>query len=506
MALTSDQARAVEDRAVAAGTTLGALMRSAGAAVAAEVHSRFPLADVAVVAGGGNNGGDGWVAAAELLAMGHSVRVYSVKDPVSLSGIAGDAASDAIAAGVQWTVPADGPSAETLQDVDVVIDALLGTGSAPPLRGSVRAWCEAINSSDAYVVSVDLPSGIDPDTGQRDEAAVMADCTVTFMQPKLGLVTYPAAAHAGQVMVASIGEPVSAVEGLDAPIVLTAREYAAMLREPAPDAHKNSRGRVLVIAGSTRFPGAAVLCARGAMRMGAGYVTVAVPKPVVPVIQSHLAAAPVVGLPASRTGGFTADAAAAALELADEYDAVVIGPGLTLADGAVATVRRLVEELRGPLVIDADGLNALIDAVDIAARRTQPTVLTPHPGELARLLGHSVSDVQSDRVSSSAELAGNGMVVVLKGAGTVVSAGERSIVVTSGSPALATAGTGDVLAGMIGALLAQGLDALDAAALGAYVHGRAGEAAAEELTPVCVTAEDLPQYLPVAVAELMDHR
>jgi NAD(P)H-hydrate epimerase len=273
---------------------------------------------------------------------------------------------------------------------------------------------------------------------------------------------------------------------------------------PAADAHKNERGRLLIVAGSGRYPGAAILAARGAMRSGAGYVTLAVPQPVVGIAQAHLVAAPVVGLPSSRAKTFSSAAAQRVLDLASDYDSVVIGPGLTLADGAVALVREFVSRFDGPLVIDADGLNALVDAAELITARTAPTVLTPHPGELARLLGVTPEEIQSDRVSFSARLASATCAVVLKGAGTVVSGGGRTVVTTSGSVALAAAGTGDVLAGMIGALLAGGAGPLEAGALGAHLHGRAGEHAAAALTPVCVNAEDVPDEIPVAMAELLE--
>jgi NAD(P)H-hydrate epimerase len=223
----------------------------------------------------------------------------------------------------------------------------------------------------------------------------------------------------------------------------------------------------------------------------------------VSIAQAHLLAVPVVGLPAAgRT--FSSAAAAMTRDLATECDVVVMGPGLTVSDGAAATARKLVASIDKPLVVDADGLNAFVDDIGLLEQRTAPTVLTPHPGELARLLGVSVDRIQADRVSFSARLAGPSRAVVLKGAGTVVSMSGRQVINTSGTVALATAGTGDVLSGVIGALMAQGLDPFHAGALGAYLHGRAGEAAASVLTPLCVNAEDLPDYLPVAMAELLE--
>ena len=504
-ALTAQQSRSAEEAAIVTGgmTVLG-LMRAAGAALAREVLERVPEGRIVVLCGRGNNGGDGWVAAHVLRAAGRDVRVVALAEPGALEGAAADAAAEADIGGVPWAVGDDGDAvAEDLSGAAVAVDAILGTGASLPLREPVASWCRAMNASGAVVISADMPTGVDSDTGAVDEAAVSADCTVTFATAKRGLVLFPGAAHAGDVVVADIGIAPEHWDVPGSPELWTESEYAALLPLPAPDAHKNSRGRVLVIAGSGAYPGAAVLAARGAMRMGAGYVTVAVPDTVVRVVQSHLAAAPVVGLPSSRARSFSSNAASAALDLAHDYDAVVLGPGLTLADGAVAVVRALVRRLAKPLVIDADGLNALVDAAELVSERSAPTVLTPHPGELARLTGVSPAEVQADRVSSSARYATATTTVVLKGAGTIISGESRQVVTTSGSPALATAGTGDVLAGMVGALLAKGMTPLTSGAVAAYVHGKAGEVAASRFTPLCATAEDLPDCIAEAVGELL---
>jgi hydroxyethylthiazole kinase-like uncharacterized protein yjeF len=503
-ALTASEARSVEDRAVAEqGLPLATMMRAAGAAVARELAERVPEGDLAVLAGAGNNGGDGWVAARDLHAAGRAVRVLTLRDPSELSGIAADAAREAIAAGVAWSVPAVPFPPDLLAGTSGVVDALLGIGGSGALRGPLPAWVDAANSSGAFVLAVDIPTGIGADGGTVMGPAIEADCTVTFTAPKLGLVVYPAAGFAGEVVLADIGIDPAFADIAGAPEIWTAEEYAALLPLPAIDAHKDSRGRVLVIAGSATYPGAAVLAAKGAQKAGAGYVTLAVPQAVVPAAHAHLLAAPVVGLPQGKTHAFSSAAAAKLLDLAREHDAVVIGPGLTLADGAVATARTIVAQVDVPLVIDADALNALVDAEGLIASRAAPTVLTPHPGELGRLLGMRGADVQADRLAACARLATPSCAVVLKGAGTVISCGTRQVINTSGTPALATAGTGDVLAGMTGALLAQGLGPLQAAALGAYLHGRAGEAAAAALTPMCVTAEDIPDFLPVAASDLL---
>ena len=237
--------------------------------------------------------------------------------------------------------------------------------------------------------------------------------------------------------------------------------------------------------------------------MGAGYVTLAIPASAAAIAQSHLVSGVVVGMPENPGHTFASRDADRILDQAPEYDAVVLGPGLTVARGAVTVARTLVSSLTCPLVIDADGLNALVDATDLLASRTAPTVITPHPGELGRLLCTSATEVQENRIESVAALAGSNVACVLKGAGTLIATGGRTVINTSGGPELATAGTGDVLAGMIGTLLANGLPPLEAGALGAFLHGRAGEAAAELLTPICVNAEDVPDQIPAAVAELL---
>jgi NAD(P)H-hydrate epimerase len=502
-ALTAEQARSVEDAAVARGTDLATFMRAAGAAVAAEIRSGSPEGAVVVLAGRGNNGGDGWVVARDLAAAGREVRVLSLAEPGSLGGIAGEAAQDAIAAGVVWS-QAGGSIAAELSSAALVVDALLGTGATGPLRAPLDSWAEDVNRCGARVISVDLPTGVDSDTGVVVGAAIRADCTVTFTALKRGLVLFPGAEFAGEIVLVDIGIDSRFAELSGSPEVWSADEYAALLPRPRADAHKNDRGRVLVIAGSAAYPGAAVLAARGAQRAGAGYVTLAVPESVAPIAQAHLLSIPVVGLSQGRSHAFSSAALDKALQLARDYDAVVLGPGLTLADGAVVTARGLVAQLTVPLVIDADALNALVDARELLAQRTAPTVLTPHPGELGRLLGTSSESVQADRVAASTALAVASTAVVLKGAGTVISTAERQVINTSGTPALATAGSGDVLSGMVGTYLAQGLSPLTAGALAAYVHGRAGEAAASALTPYCVTAEDIPDYLSVAIAELLE--
>jgi NAD(P)H-hydrate epimerase len=377
-------------------------------------------------------------------------------------------------------------------------------GITGALRPELESWVDAANAVGSFVISVDVPSGVDADTGHVDGAAVRADTTVTFSAPKIGLLQYPGAGFAGEVVLADVGIPPAFLMPTGAPEVWIPSEYRAVLPLPEPEVHKNQRGRVLVVAGSGAYPGAAILAAMGAQRMGAGYVSLAVPESALAAARAHLVSVVVIGMPENPARTFASRDTERLIGMAAEYDAVVLGPGLTVSRGAVMLARTLVKRLDVPLVVDADGLNALVDASDLLAMRDAPTVITPHAGEAARLLGSTADAVQSDRLTAAAKLALGEAVCLLKGAGTVVAGGGRALINTSGTPALATAGTGDVLAGMVGTLLAQGIAPFEAAALAAYLHGRAGEAAAEALSPICVRAEDVAEHLPAAVGDMLE--
>lgn len=503
-ALTARTARIAEERAVAElDLTLDELMARAGEALAGEVALRAPWGSVAVVAGPGSNGGDGWVAAGHLSRGGREVRVYTPKDPSELEGIAGEAARSVVASGVAYEIIGDSVDVNALQGFSAVVDALFGIGLHGPVRPPYQTWIEAMNASGAVVISADMPSGVETDTGAAPGMAVRADVTVTFSAPKVGLLMYPGAAHAGQVAVADIGIPWELLGDAGDVEMWEPADYATLVPRPARDAHKNSRGRVLIVGGSGMYPGAVALAALAAARCGAGYVALAVPESVAPILQTKLSSAVVIGCAENPNRTLASKAAEEILELAREYDAVVLGPGMTLAHGAIQVARRIVNEAEAPLVVDADGLNALVDACGMLTSRAAPTVLTPHPGELGRLLDTTASEIQSDRLSYATKLAGPRRACVLKGAHTVIAGRDRRIVNLPGGPELATAGTGDVLAGMIGALLAQGLEPLEAGTLASYVHGRAGERAASHLTEISVIAEDVVDHIPDALMELV---
>ncbi len=504
-ALTRQGVRTAEENAITRlGVTMAELMERAGRAVAAEVERLVADGSVAVVAGKGNNGGDGWAAARVLHIAGREVTVFSPMEPDRIEGIAGDAARRARDDDVRYVVLDGDLDVALLASRAVLVDALFGVGfCGDTVREPYGSWIRAINDSRVPVVAVDIASGVDADTGKASTPAVRADVTVSLVAPKIGSLVYPGAALSGDVVTHDIGvaaEPSGSVGDLE---LWGREEYATLLPAHGFDVHKNTRGRVLVVAGSGAYPGAAMLTAMGAQRAGAGYVSVAVPESIAPIVQARLASVVVVGLAENPSRTLASRVTDEILDVAREFDAVVVGPGMTVAHGAVLAVRKLVTGLTASLVLDADGLNAMVDAVDLLQSRTAPTVITPHPGELARLLGATPAAIQADRLSYGARLSGPRMACVLKGARTVTSGAARQILNLPGGPGLATAGTGDVLAGVIGTLLAQGLEPLDAGALGAYLHGTAGDLAAEEFTQRCVIAEDIPRFLPQAVAGLL---
>lgn len=503
--LVADEVRSLEAEAVALGTaTLDGLMRRAGEAVACAANDMAPAGRVLIVCGSGNNGGDGWVAGRILARSGRDVLVLSLVEPDRLPEPARTASAEARADGVAWrrAEPIGGVH-ELARGSALLVDAVLGIGLKGSVREETAAVLAAIAGADRPVLAVDVPSGVDADTGALLGPVARACKTVTFTCLKPGLLLYPGAAYAGQVEVADVGlaGPARRAYRID---TWDAADYAAVLPVPRPDAHKGDRGSVLVVAGSRLYAGAAVLAASGAMRMGAGYVFAAVPASIVPVIQSALPHVIAVGLGETPEGAIAQEAVEHIGRLARDVDAVVLGPGLTTHGPAATVVKRALSLLSGPIVLDADALNAL-GPEGLAAVRSRPasTVLTPHPGELARMMGRSTAEVQRDRIGSARQASGERCACVLKGARTVVACGDRAVITLAGNPGMATAGMGDVLAGMAGTLLAQGLEPLDAAALAAHLHARAGDLAAEALTFVCLTSKDLPAYIPAAVRELL---
>jgi len=491
--LTPEQMAAADRAAIAAGTPPLVLMERAGWAVAEAVvrvgggaYGRRVL----VVCGKGNNAGDGLVAARLLAAWGAMPTVVFLDDPASLKG---DARTNLERLrGVRRLVFGQPSFGRELARSDVVVDAIVGTGFRGSLSGPAAAAVEAVNASGRPVVAVDIPSGVDGVTGHVEGPAIRGTVTVTMAAPKLGIVVHPGSELAGTVEVADIGIATPrppAVVGMP-----EARDVAAVLGRRPLDSHKRSVGTVLIVAGSVGMSGAMALAALGALRTGAGLVTMATVASIAREVDQTVVEATTLPLPETTRGTIAAGAVGPVLERASTVDAVAIGPGLTTNPETVEAVRKLVAALELPVVVDADGLNALAGDPGILAHRTFPTVVTPHPGELGRLLGTWSSEVQADRLGSARDAAHRlQAAVVLKGYRSIVAdPSGATVVVTTGGPALATGGTGDVLTGVTVTLLAGRADPFAAAWAGSWIHGRAGDVLERLLGARGVVAGDLP--------------
>ena len=492
--LTAAEMRAVDAAADGFGMPSAVLMENAGEALAREAlavaspHGRF-----LVVCGTGNNGGDGLVAARRLAGQGREVFVELLGAPGVLKG---EPARNWTA--LEATRAVVGRIGATFSVVrgDVVIDALFGTGLSRPPEGAYAdaiARMAAWRAAGALVVAADVPSGLDSDTGRALEPTVTADVTVSFGYLKLGQAVEPGVTRCGRVVLADIGIPRGAERALsEAPVSLVeAQDARARLHPRRSDSHKGTYGHVLVVAGSTGKSGAAALCALGALRGGAGLVTVASSGAVVEQVLHH--APEVMGEHLGQGSGLGAGELERVLALAQGKQALVIGPGLERGPETAAFLAGVLAGLPCPAVLDADALNAL--AADPAVLRTAaaPVVVTPHPGEMARLLGASTADVQAARLDVARTFSrAHGVIVVLKGARTLTATPTGSAYVNpTGNPGMATGGSGDVLAGLIGALIAQGLPPEDAALTGVWAHGHAGDLAAARRGQVGLIASDL---------------
>ncbi|MFP3895540.1 MAG: NAD(P)H-hydrate dehydratase [Anaerolineales bacterium] len=524
----------IEEAANAAGLRYDIMMENAGkaAALATRELLRHTASHVLILVGPGNNGGDGLVAARYLRAWGHRVTVYIWKREREE-----DPNLQKVQSMDMPLVRADeDPEFEALEalvrNADVVLDALLGTGVQGSLRGDLPAllihvseglkprqekrmvpffhlltpsgpslrgasWRKKPSTSRPLVVAVDTPSGLDCDTGQVDEHTLHADLTVTFAAPKPGLFLFPGAARVGELLVADIG--IAPQFAADVPLcVATPQRVGQSLPGRPANAHKGSFGKALIVAGSINYVGAPCLAAEAAYRVGTGLVTLAAANAIYDSVTAKLTEATFLVLP-DDMGALTPAALPLIAEQAEEYDVLLVGPGLGTEQKTGAFVQAL---LRGetqirrpslgfevsepeaettftppPLVIDADALNLIADKGEWWKEIPTGSVITPHPGEMARLLHCEIGDIESDRIGTAADTAKKwGCTVILKGAYTVVASPTgQATVIPFANPALATAGTGDVLAGTIAGLIAQGLSGYEAAVCGAYVHGLAGE-------------------------------
>ena len=518
--VTSRQMRLIEERAEQAGTSTDTLMERAGEEVALRVDSLLRvegLQDVAgivgVLVGPGSNGGDGLVAARRLSGRGRRVEAY-ICTPRRTPDPKLDMAARAGVTVIRADEDRDTARLRGLLDRSrVVVDAVLGTGRSRPIEGGLEAVLRSLDEArarrpDMRLVAVDVPTGLDADTGAADPACVAADLTISLGFHKAGLLTPSGVDLAGEVTVADIGLGEGLACDVDVDLMTAAWAGKLLPRRPLA-AHKGTFGRALVVAGSRNYVGAAHLAAMGAYRAGAGLVTLAVPESLCGPLAAAAPEPTYLPLPETAPGIVSPDAATVLLQAVAGYDALLIGCGL----GVSTATRRLMEAVlytdreRPPTVVDADGLNilSLTRSEDMPWWRLfrGPAVLTPHPGEMARLRGDSTTG-PSGRIGIARESADRwNKVTVLKGAHTIVaSPGGGAMVSPFANPGLATAGTGDVLAGVISGLLAQGLSLAHAASLGVYLHGAAGENVRRELGDSGIVASDLLPEVPRAAQAL----
>jgi NAD(P)H-hydrate epimerase len=475
------------------------LMEAAGAAVAEAVRDVARPGPVRVVCGKGNNGGDGLVAARLLAETGFDVEVLLLWAPGELSP---DAAANLDRLDRAPREIAAGEEAAALAGSGAVVDAIFGTGFEGAPRSPALEAIGALNSCGAPIVAADVASGVDASTGEVDGAAVEADVTVAFHRGKLGHRIAPGKRHTGDLRVAEIGIPEGAPSAPAGGEI--GPEVLALPAGRGADSTKFTSGQVLVAGGSRGLTGAVTLSASAAIRAGAGYATAAVPAEVEPILEAKLTEVMTRACP-SEDGAFAAAAAGAILEASERAAAVVLGPGIGRADAALEVARAVAGATEAPLVVDADGLNAHARKLAALAERAEGTVLTPHAGELGRLLGRSSDEVGAHRLAAAREAAAIARcVVVLKGDDTIVvdgSADEPAVAINVVSaPGLATAGTGDVLAGTIGALLARGLDPFAAACCAVRANTTAGVLAADRIGAAeSVIAGDVIEALPEAL-------
>lgn len=498
-ATTFAEMRRLDEATIRGGVAGLTLMERAGQGAARLAAELLPPtgARVAVVAGPGNNGGDGYVVARALADRGHSVTVYLF---AAADKVRGDARENLDRWRVRGSVvdasAADALArcAEALASADLIVDALFGTGLSAEVRSPYREAIELVNRLERPVLALDLPSGVDGDRGRVMGVAVRATATATFGFPKRGHYLFPAAALVGRLEVVDIGIPDEVVrENEPACVLLTEDEVRPLLPARPRDAHKGTFGHLLVVGGGAGKTGAALLAARAAQRSGVGLVTVASTTEG----RRALDAKVVEAMTESVGEDFSEDSVERILSLCAGKRAVVIGPGLGRPDAAARMMTRLVRELPVPAVLDADALNAVAADPGVLRAARVPLVLTPHPGEMARLAATTPAEIQGDRIGIAQSFAReHGVILVLKGAYSVVAEpGGRAWLNTTGNPGMASGGMGDVLSGIVGALLAQGLPAAEAARLGTWAHGRAGDLARERVGEAALVASDVVDAL-----------
>lgn len=515
--LSGNQMREVDKKAIEELKIPGILlMENAGRAVYDQVIEIIDtiedeLASVLVICGKGNNGGDGFVAARHLIENGIQTTAVSLFRKDNLSGSA--LTNHDILENFTEIVYMDEIDLEKLKQMisasTIIVDAIFGTGLNSTVKGNTKDIINSINEyAEGFIVAVDVPSGINADTGEILGTAVIADFTVTFHSLKQGLISYPGAEHAGEIIIVPIGIPETLTDGNDYNTYLITEHYVNIsLPIRHENTHKGTFGKVFNVAGSMGMTGAAYMSALSSLKVGAGYSILATPQSCVPVISSMVAEIVCVALEETEEKAISQNALTKALDKSKDADIYLIGPGIGTEESTVEFVSQFIQQLtdRGEdLIVDADALNCLAIKEDIVLPVN--SIITPHAKELSRLMKVSVDEILKDRIKSARDAAMKfNTIVVLKGAKTVIAEPNGNIYINqTGNSGLATAGSGDILAGMIAGFAAQGLKLKDAAIVGVYLHGIASDIAAEELTEYSLTASDLLDYIPAALKEVIE--
>lgn len=517
--VSTDQMRELDRRTIEeAGTSGETLMDRAGQGVADAVRRTAEIAGftspfILLLAGRGNNGGDAFTAARHLKDMGFDVEVW-------LAGAANEVRGDALkhlsrmkTAKVPFhELPTKEDWDDTLRApvfADVLVDGILGTGSSGPARGPAVGAIQYINSQsrDSLVVAIDIPSGLDADTGKAEGEVVRADVTVTMGLPKRGLVEPAALEYVGCIEVVNIGIPPDYIEQVPAEddrelIYLT--DLKPLFPRRARASHKGDYGHVLLIGGARGYTGAIAMAARAAVRSGVGLVHALVPESIAGVVAWASLETMVVAAKETDIGSLSSELWKEWKDRINDFGAVLLGPGLTRHGDSLALVKNVLRGCKVPLALDADALSVLEGQVGLLAKAECPLVITPHPGELSRLISRDTAAIQKDRCGAARAAAkASGAVVVLKGAGTIVAQEGKPLGINlTGNPGMAKGGSGDVLAGLLGGLLAQGLKPYDAARAAVYIHGHAGDMAAWRKSQAGINAGDLIEEIPYVFRDL----
>ena len=494
------------------------LMERAGSAVAVAVESLLPPDRpeplVIILAGKGNNGGDALVAGRRLSGKGIKTLTFLLAEALALKGDAALNLNRLARDRAPLRELGDDEELSSLRKIlpgaDLIVDGIFGTGFKGPARGMAAEVIKLVNQTTSInpmiqVIAIDIPSGLDGETGKVEGSAIRADRTVTMGLPKTGMVRGDGLNYCGRIISADIGFPPAVIDEVSTDIeLITGSELSGLIPPRPRSSHKGDYGHLLILAGSPGMTGAAALSSMAALRAGAGLVTLGIPESLNPILEEKCTEVMTLPLPETATGSLSPDAISPILDFCRKIDVVAIGPGLSRNPGTGELVRELVRSCPVPLIIDADGLNLIAEDLSILRCAASGLTLTPHPGEAYRLTGLTREELFADREGIARKFARkNNLILVLKGAGTLIALPEGPLRINlTGNPGLATGGTGDILTGLIAGFMAQGVEAGAAACLGVYVHGAAGDKAAEKVGEISLIASDLLETIPAVLKEL----